>query len=987
MCRSLKTFPIGSGGNYRPLNITRTTGGTASTIIQSEQFETTITGVSPANITAFADRFWTISQPSGAENYTIQIDGTGFTPAGTAVILKGDGTAPTELTKLTAITPNYTTADAVSTFGDFTLGSECLPPTITIQPVADATCELNGTAEFTVTPEAGTYTYAWEVNTGSGWTTVSNGGVYSTATTSTSTLTITNPPFSMNGYAYRAVVTRIDCGGSSTSNGLAILTVNPQPQGSLSANSICKGEEGFLTWTATAGTGPFTVVYNDGTNHTQSGVTSGTHFSVGTHTASKTYTLVSVTDAATCTRNSNFTLGSATVSVNPYITWVGGSGDTDASKRDWQIATNWCGGVPTTTDNVLIPAAPTYQPVISSTGTGYVHSIIIENGASVTVNGAYTFDVSGNITNAGTISMGVGTLTIAVGTIVENVGLIETQNTSAQPLPVSAHYGNSGTIRFNSAVAAQTLFAGTYNDVIVDNPKGVVMAANANVVANGTLEIKSGSKLEIGTGRSVNANTVLNNAGIEGIIIKSEVGQPSGTLIFNNAETNAIQAKVEMYSKASWDKTQPTNYQYKWQFMGIPVQSLDVLPTFYGAYVRRYNQAGKGAGYELTKRWIQLQNADIMEALEGYEIVQPTAKKYEFPGTLYNQSIQKALTYTAGADYPGQHLIGNPYTAAIDIKQIQFGANTQEIVYIYNTGTFASWSQYKASPSADSLAYTPGLYVAVPKNTAGTLALPRQIPSMQAFMVRTSGTLEGSITVNYNAVKQKNFSTQRAKQESLSSMRINLIGASADQDVMWLFSVEGTTRGYDNGWDGPKMAGDAGTARIQAVEGSSTYQIDVVPDINETVISARAGKTDTFYKLRFTSENMMSKYNNLYLLDMYTNAMIDISQSGTEYAFEMTNTSSVERFKILTSAGITTDLKDKLTQFYIVVNKQKIVLNNLTDKDGVLHIYNMNGIEILNTNYGKEKMSEIQNDLMTGVYVYKAIHSNGEVSSGKFTIQ
>ena len=34
---------------------------------------------------------------------------------------------------------------------------------------------------------------------------------------------------------------------------------------------------GTLTWTATAGTGPFTVVYNDGiANRTQNNVSSGT---------------------------------------------------------------------------------------------------------------------------------------------------------------------------------------------------------------------------------------------------------------------------------------------------------------------------------------------------------------------------------------------------------------------------------------------------------------------------------------------------------------------------------------------------------------------------------------------------------------------------------------------------------------------------------------------------------------------------------------
>jgi len=58
--------------------------------------------------------------------------------------------------------------------------------------------------------------------------------------------------------------------------------VNPLPQGSLTANGpFCVTGAGQLTWTATTGTGPYTVIYNDGTDdYTVSGVVSGTPFAV-----------------------------------------------------------------------------------------------------------------------------------------------------------------------------------------------------------------------------------------------------------------------------------------------------------------------------------------------------------------------------------------------------------------------------------------------------------------------------------------------------------------------------------------------------------------------------------------------------------------------------------------------------------------------------------------------------------------------------------
>src|SRR4029078_3911572 len=98
---------------------------------------------------------------------------------------------------------------------------------------------------------------------------------------------------------------------SGFTGNLATITVNPLPQGSLTANGpFCATGSGQLTWTATAGTGPFTIIYSDGaSNRKQANVVSGTPFNVSSNplTNSTTYTLVSVTDNNGCTRTSGFT--------------------------------------------------------------------------------------------------------------------------------------------------------------------------------------------------------------------------------------------------------------------------------------------------------------------------------------------------------------------------------------------------------------------------------------------------------------------------------------------------------------------------------------------------------------------------------------------------------------------------------------------------------------------------------------------------------
>ncbi len=106
------------------------------------------------------------------------------------------------------------------------------------------------------------------------------------------------------------------CNGPATASKNVI--VNALPQGNLSANGPFVGSGmGMLTWTATAGSNPFTVIYNDGSgNRTASGVTSGVPFNVFSSpvTTTTTYTVVSVSDA-NCTRSSGFTGGSATITI------------------------------------------------------------------------------------------------------------------------------------------------------------------------------------------------------------------------------------------------------------------------------------------------------------------------------------------------------------------------------------------------------------------------------------------------------------------------------------------------------------------------------------------------------------------------------------------------------------------------------------------------------------------------------------------------
>ena len=202
--------------------------------------------------------------------------------------------------------------------GGLAIDGLAISPVIIVQPSNVTACS-GSVASFTVATN-GTPAFQWQVNTGSGFTNLTNGTPYSNVTTAT--LTINPAAFSMNGYLYRCVVT-IAC-GSFTSSSVSLTIKQVIHTAVLATPSVmCSPGATLITGTATTGTGNYThtltgagtIVQNPptGTNN------SNASFNVSSIPAgNQTYILTS-TDASGCSVSSNV---SVTVNPAPVITFT-----------------------------------------------------------------------------------------------------------------------------------------------------------------------------------------------------------------------------------------------------------------------------------------------------------------------------------------------------------------------------------------------------------------------------------------------------------------------------------------------------------------------------------------------------------------------------------------------------------------------------------------------------------------------------------------
>lgn len=526
-----------------------------------------------------------------------------------------------------------------------------------------------------------------------------------------------------------------------------------------------------------------------------------------------------------------------------------------------------------------------------------------------------------------------------------------------------------------------------FDNVVIEQITNSTSAGDSSTCYN--LTINSG-KIEIPAGKILTVNgRIKNNTTNEGLIVRADEAGilPNGTLIFQNAPNETFRATVEMYSKSTTNLSALQGSKYNWQHFGIPVRNYDMsnLETN-GFFVREYNESGTTD----AKQWTMKMYEDVLSSFKGYEIApnsdQAYGSKYSFIGELENRDFNSGLLrYTSGALNQGYNLLANPYTAAINMASINYGEDMLQTVYIYCTGSYNNWcaqnpvkgmnanatNRYAAPPKNVN---TPGQYIAVPKELSGIGGLPSTIPSMQAFIVRAKGDVSDSINIPYVTSATKNTDLQRigkSKANQLSSTKIMVQSNTNKADAMWIFSGEGLSHGFENGYDGEKMVGSTLNPQIYAVEASGNYQVDAVDAIDGTIISVKPG-ADSVYTLSFEHNDVRSQYPELYLIDLQTGFVTDISESGSQYTFAVNSTSN-QRFKLATTATTTDSPDVRNTLLKVYANGNCITINNATSENGHLEILNMAGQRIKTWTFNANSTVSLQPQLSSGSYIVKAI--------------
>lgn len=625
-----------------------------------------------------------------------------------------------------------------------------------------------------------------------------------------------------------------------------------------------------ITISGTVGT-KYTAVYkdNNGNNSTVSNLITGVNIiNLGVLSASKSYTLVSLTSNGGCTGTVS---GTAAVTIFSNCQWLG-------LNSNWNNVANWLNGIlPASGYDVVIPATAN-NPVISQADVT-VKNITLAAGTTITVSGK-------------TLKIG-GTLQADAGAVIADKGTIEYTGSAAQ------------------AIAAHTFKNNALSNLIISN------TSSAGVVLGGNLDIY-GSLTYTGSGKTFVTNDYLT--------LKSNAG---GTARVGDMTGNSITGKVTVERfipgvkrawrflavpvmdgqsiHEAWQENQAANntslagngMQISSNVSGWDAKGFDFYTST--PSLKTYNSANDSwVGVNSTLEPISGSTGGYMAFVRGDR--RANSGSSPVTSTVLRTKGQLYTGDQPTINVPAKHFVAvsNPYASPLDIRKIDNPNNLFFYVWDPNLASSSGYGAYQTLVKNAS-----GNYVAIPGGGSYSATDNNLIQSGSAFFVYNNNG--GSLTIKESSKAGENTTTTafRGSAPAEQNLAIRLYGIDGGGTASL---VDGVLQSFDETYtndvdemDAKKSTNTSETFSIRtqgqllAVERKRTMVQSDTTFLHLTTVKVQG------YRLEVNAENLTGVTG--FLEDNYLQTKTPLNTTGiTTYDFDIVNlpgSYAADRFSIV----------------------------------------------------------------------------------------
>ena len=441
-------------------------------------------------------------------------------------------------------------------------------------------------------------------------------------------------------------------------------------------------------------------------------------------------------------------------------------------------------------------------------------------------------------------------------TSIQNNGTILTQNTDATPFPAGKTWGGTGILKLNATSTAQTLVAGTYNNLTLLSTGGT--AANADITVNGTLDLPAANPNATTGSLSMSSYTLTmgsdgTNTGIGDVtgIIKRDsflsnklytFGHPNTSITFppnapGGTLPSTMSIKLSIGSGVTWKPT--------------PVlRSVDIIQTggtLTKAIIRQHyldtelngNIESKLVfwGKAISAAEFEQGRSSINTDLNWVEITNANVGQY-FTGTFGQVTIILDQTEVAGVVWNGS--VSDSWTTAANWTPAAKPSSTSTVI-IPDANTTANDPELNTSELIGSLTIEAGGIV----KSTGTLT----DPTTQLFLSSGAGAWQnngifvpGASTVTFNNIDATisgttNFNNltiaSGAGLRALEGNYMSIAGALTNEGTMFTTLIANTIEFKGNNQVIPDVNGESfGGYHNLIVSGTETTLAPSIATLN-----------------------------------------------------------------------------------------------------------------------------------------------------------
>ena len=378
-----------------------------------------------------------------------------------------------------------------------------------------------------------------------------------------------------------------------------------------------------------------------------------------------------------------------------------------------------------------------------------------------------------------------------------------------------------------------------------------------------------------------------------------------------------------------------------------------------------------------TDHWRYLQSNDNSNAKfyvgQGYGIIKSYTGTVSFTGPeIYNGTTNDPQNENFTLSQPNSNkndnesnnfnLIGNPFTAYLTIGSI-YNSNSTRI------GTeFYFWEN-------DS-------YI----TRLSGLDANYKIPPGQAFFVEAIANNE-SLTFNSNDVTHEGTDNFQKTTSEIPEIILNISEGNKNRNAK-IYYINGTSKGYDAGYDGKLFDGEEDSFSIfyDLIESDGyKYQIQSLPnqEYEKTVIPvgviANANK-----EITFTAETLnLPAGLKVYLEDREYNIITRLDEENTNYTVSLNNSlKGTGRFYLHTkSSALNTDNINLEGISIFTTDKNTLRVLGINSTDASIKIYNVLGKEVVNRSFSSKGATSIDlPNLSSGIYIIQIATEKGKAT-------